>query len=130
MMALLRNHWLSVLVPIGLIAVLMPLAARAQTVEQFYAGKQIVLNVGSSTGGGYDVLARLMARHIGKFIPGKPNVIVQNMPGAGGLVAANHFYNVAPKDGSAIALMQRSSIGSETSRARLWCLWFGIRLPS
>lgn len=109
-MALLRNHRLFVLVPASLIAMLMPLAARAQSVEQFYAGKQIVINVGSSTGGGYDALARLMARHIGKFIPGKPSAVVQNMPGAGGLVASNHFYNVAAKDGSVIALMQRTAI--------------------
>lgn len=110
MMALLRNHMLFVLVPAVLITVLMPLAARAQSIEKFYAGKQIVINVGSSAGGGYDGLARLMARHIGKFIPGKPSAIVQNMPAAGGLVAANHFYNVAAKDGSVIALLQRTAI--------------------
>lgn len=83
---------------------------QAQAVESFYAGKQVVINVGSAAGGGYDAQARLMARHIGKYIPGNPTVIVQNRPGAGGLLAANHLFNVAPKDGTVIALLQRSVI--------------------
>jgi len=109
MMALLRNHALFVSM-IALTTAFLPQLVHAQSIEKFYAGKQIVINVGSSPGGGYDGLARLMARHIGKFIPGKPSAIVQNMPGAGGLVAANHFYNVANKDGSVIALLQRTAI--------------------
>jgi len=67
--------------------------------SNFYQGKTINLIVGSTTGGGYDLWARLLAQHLGKHIPGNPDVIVQNMPGAGSLVAANHLYNLAKPDG-------------------------------
>lgn len=95
------------------IVLTLPAAIQAQTVGQFYAGKQVVINVGSAPGGGYDAQARLMARHIGKYIPGSPNVIVQNRPGAGGLIAANYLYNTAPKDGTVIALLQRTTITAQ-----------------
>lgn len=72
--------------------------------------KKITINVGSAPGGGYDAQARLMSRYLGRHIPGNPGVIVQNVPGAGGLVAANNFYSMAPKDGSAIALLQRTAL--------------------
>jgi tripartite-type tricarboxylate transporter receptor subunit TctC len=65
----------------------------------FYQGKTVRVIVGSSTGGGYDLWARLMALHLGKHIPGNPVVVVQNMPGAGGIVAANYIYDVAKPDG-------------------------------
>ena len=81
--------------------------ARADTVADFYRGKDLTLIVGYGPGGGYDVFARLLARHLGKYIPGNPNVIVQNMPGAGSLRAANYLYNVAPKDGLTIGLLAR-----------------------
>src|SRR3954454_11312180 len=81
--------------------------ARAESLEEFYRGKRITLTVGYGPGGGYDVFARLLARHIGKYIPGNPSVIVQNMPGAGSLIAANYLYNVAPRDGTAFGLMAR-----------------------
>jgi tripartite-type tricarboxylate transporter receptor subunit TctC len=68
------------------------------------------LIVGASTGGGYDTQARLVARHLGKHIPGNPIIIVQNMPGAGSLAATNYIYNVAPNDGSVIALVQRTML--------------------
>jgi len=84
--------------------------AGAQSVAEFYAGKQITLIVGSTTGGGYDTQARLVARHIGRHIPGNPTVIVQNMPAAGSLAATNHMFNIAPKDGSTIALVQRGML--------------------
>ena len=83
-------------------------SAAAQT--DFYAGKQITLIVGASAGGGYDTQARLVARHIGRHIPGNPIVVVQNMPGAGSLAATNYIYNVAANDGSVIALVQRSML--------------------
>ena len=76
---------------------------QVDTVAQFYRGKQLNLIVGYGPGGGYDVYARLLARHFGKFIPGNPTVVVQNMPGAGSLRAVNYLYNIAPKDGTAIA---------------------------
>jgi tripartite-type tricarboxylate transporter receptor subunit TctC len=81
--------------------------ARADAVADFYRGKQISLIVGYGTGGGYDVYGRLIARHLGRHIPGNPNVVVQNMPGAGSLRAVNHLYNTAPKDGTAIATFGR-----------------------
>jgi tripartite-type tricarboxylate transporter receptor subunit TctC len=76
------------------------------SVAAFYKGRQTTIIVGSSPGGGYDTYARLLARHMGKHIPGNPNIIVQNMPGAGSNVAANYIYNVAPKDGSVIGAFQ------------------------
>jgi tripartite-type tricarboxylate transporter receptor subunit TctC len=78
--------------------------ARAQT--DFYAGKQISLLIGTTVGGGYDAYGRLVARHIGQHIPGNPTVIVKNMPGAGGLAAANYLYNRAPKDGTELLTVQ------------------------
>jgi tripartite-type tricarboxylate transporter receptor subunit TctC len=65
----------------------------------FYQGKTIRLVIGSSTGGGYDLWARVLARHYGKYIPGNPTIIVQNMPGAASIVATNYLYNVAKPDG-------------------------------
>jgi tripartite-type tricarboxylate transporter receptor subunit TctC len=82
----------------------------AQSVAEFYAGRQMSLTVGSTPGGGYDTQARLVARHLGKHIPGNPTIVVQNMPAAGSLAATNHMYNIAPKDGSAIALVQRGML--------------------
>jgi tripartite-type tricarboxylate transporter receptor subunit TctC len=67
----------------------------------------VSLIVGYGTGGGYDVYGRLIARYLGRHIPGQPNVVVQNMPGAGSLRAANHLYTTAPKDGSTIATFGR-----------------------
>ena len=77
----------------------------AQT--DFYAGRQITLLIGTTPGGGYDAYGRLLARHIGRHIPGKPAVIAKNMPGAGGVALANHLYNRAPKDGTEIGIVGR-----------------------
>ena len=75
----------------------------AQTsVADFYKGKSITILVGSSAGGGYDTWARLIARYMGKHMPGNPNFLVSNMPGAGSNLAANYIYNVAAKDGTFI----------------------------
>jgi len=71
----------------------------------FYEGKTIHLIVGTETGGGYDIYARTVARHIGRHIPGKPHVIVQNMPGAGSAKAADFLFSMAPKDGLTIGLI-------------------------
>jgi tripartite-type tricarboxylate transporter receptor subunit TctC len=73
-----------------------------KAVADFYRGKTIRLITGGSAGGGYDIYSRFIARYIGKFIPGNPNVIVENMPGAGMVPAANHLYGVAAKDGTVI----------------------------
>lgn len=83
-------------------------SARADAVTDFYKGRQVLLIVGYSPGGGYDVYARLVARHIGKKIPGEPTVVVQNMPGAGSLRGANHIYTNAPRDGTAFGTFSRN----------------------
>jgi tripartite-type tricarboxylate transporter receptor subunit TctC len=82
----------------------------AESVAEFYSGKQITLIVGASAGGGYDTQARLVARHLGKNVPGNPTIIVQNMPGAGSLTATNYIQNAAPKDGTVIALVMRGML--------------------
>ena len=73
-------------------------------VANFYKGRQVMLLVGSGAGGTYDLSARALARHIGSHIPGNPSVVVQNVPGAGGLTLANQIYNISPRDGSVFAL--------------------------
>jgi len=82
--------------------------ARAE--PPFYAGKQITLIAGSAVGGGYDLLTRLMARHLARHIEGNPAIIVQNMPAAASLAATNYVSNTAPKDGTVIALIQRGML--------------------
>jgi tripartite-type tricarboxylate transporter receptor subunit TctC len=77
-----------------------PTPVRSDEVSDFYAGKSVQLVIGYATGGGYDDYARMLGRHIGRHIPGNPTVVVQNMPGAGSIRAANYLYNVAPKDGT------------------------------
>ena len=71
--------------------------------DDFYKGRQVTMLVGNNPGTAYDASARLVARHFGRAIPGKPTIVVQNMPGATGLIATNYVWNIAPKDGSAIA---------------------------
>src|SRR5262245_56271014 len=80
----------------------------AEPVADFYKGKTVRLIVGYGPGSGYDVYARLLERHLGKHIPGRPDVITQNMDGAGSMRAANFIYNAAPKDGTAIGMVSRS----------------------
>jgi tripartite-type tricarboxylate transporter receptor subunit TctC len=84
------------------------LPASADAVADFYKGKRIAMMVGSEPGGGYDSYARLVTRHLGRFIPGNPEFIVQNMPGGGGIRVTNNLYNVAPKDGTAMGTVQRA----------------------
>jgi tripartite-type tricarboxylate transporter receptor subunit TctC len=80
--------------------------AMAASVADFYKGRTVTVVVGYSTAASYDLYARLLARHIGRHLPGRPNVIVQNMPGGSSLRAANYIYNVAPKDGSMIGVIR------------------------
>lgn len=93
---------------------LLPLAgalpAAADPVADFYKGKDVNIIVGSSAGGGYDTYSRLLGRHIGEHIPGNPNIVVQNMPGGGGLVAANHIFNSAEKDGTVFGNIRAGTI--------------------
>jgi tripartite-type tricarboxylate transporter receptor subunit TctC len=88
--------------------VLGALPARADEVADFYRGRQVDVIVGYGPGGGYDIYARLLARHLGRFIPGAPDVIVRNMPGAGSLRAVNYLYKIAPKDGATIGTFSRN----------------------
>jgi tripartite-type tricarboxylate transporter receptor subunit TctC len=81
--------------------------AQAQSVAEFYTGKTINLAIGFTPGGGYDLYGRLVARHLGKHIPGNPQIVAQNMPGAGSMRAAQHLFSVAPKDGTALATFGR-----------------------
>ncbi|MDB5650698.1 MAG: tripartite tricarboxylate transporter family receptor [Hyphomicrobiales bacterium] len=86
------------------------LAGAVTAAAQDMTGKTISLLVGTTTGGGYDVYARVLARHWGRHIPGNPNFVVKNMPGAGGLTMVNYLYNQAPRDGTEIATMQSGVI--------------------
>jgi len=91
----------------ALAVVLATKPVRSAGVEDFYKGKTVSLLIGYSVGGGYDAYGRLVARHLGRHIPGNPSVVPQNMTGAGSLKAANYLYSVAPKDGSVIGTFSR-----------------------
>jgi tripartite-type tricarboxylate transporter receptor subunit TctC len=80
-------------------------AANAQTPAQFYKGKMLSLIVPNAPGGSFDVYARLVASHLGRFIPENPSIIAQNMPGAAGMQAANYIYGIAPKDGTVLSVL-------------------------
>lgn len=84
-------------------------SANAQSPAEFYKGKNIDLYVGYSAGGGYDLYARTLARHMGKHIPGNPTIVPKNMTGAGSLVLANWLYNIGPKDGTAFGIIGRGT---------------------
>ena len=104
------RSWLAVTVvaACGIVLAAGTQPVRAQNaIADFYRGRTVTLTVGYSSGGGYDTYARIVARHMGKHIPGNPQVVVQNAPGAGSMRAANTLYNVAPKDGTAIGMFGR-----------------------
>ena len=94
---------------VALAALFLATGAQAQPADQFFARKTITINIGYTAGGSYDLYGRLVAKHLGKHIPGQPNVVAQNMPGAGSLKAANYTYEVAPKDGTALAVFVESA---------------------
>ena len=81
----------------------------AQTPAEFYKGKNVEMLVGYSTGGAYDLYARMIAKHLGKHIPGNPTVVVKNVDGAGSLRLTNSLYNALPKDGTVIAAIGRGT---------------------
>ena len=139
----------------GLIAMLCWLGGfvapgRADAVSDFYKGKDLRLIISSTVGGGYDVYARTIARHLGRHIPGNPNIVPQNMPGAGGIAAANHIYAIAPKDGSVIAAIQNtvpfepffenkaavfdaaklSWLGTPTTEVGMYIVWHASKVKS
>ena len=92
----------------GLVALCAP--AAAQSVEDFYKGKIIRFLVGYGAGTGYDVYMRVVQRHIAKHLPGRPTIVPENMPGAGGLVMTNYLYNVAARDGTVIGMPSRNLV--------------------
>ena len=89
--------------------VLLVRTADALALEPSFSGQRLTIAVSTTTGGSYDYYARLVSRHIGRFLNGAPTTVVANMPGAGGVIEANWLYNVAPKDGSAIAIIPLSA---------------------
>jgi tripartite-type tricarboxylate transporter receptor subunit TctC len=90
------------------LASLTPCLADADPVADFYRGKDLRLIISASVGGGYDVYARVVAKHLADHLAGHPVIVPQNMPSGGGIAAANHLYNVAERDGSVIAAMQNT----------------------
>jgi tripartite-type tricarboxylate transporter receptor subunit TctC len=111
--------------------VLAAVPGHAQTPEEFYRGKTLNLIIPNAPGGSFDLYARLAANHLGRFIPGHPAIVPQNMPGAAGMQAANYLASVAPKDGTVLAVLVPnitlaqilgvSSIGYDTRRLN----WIG-----
>src|SRR4051812_1176185 len=98
-----------------------PSIGGAQPAADFYRGKTVQLLIGYTVGGNYDLSARILARHIGRYIPGNPTVVPQNMAGAGSLRLANLLYNVAPKDGTTFGMVGRGVsmeplLGTDTSK--------------
>jgi tripartite-type tricarboxylate transporter receptor subunit TctC len=115
---------------IGAVCGVRPCAA--DEIGDFYAGKTITILVGYEAGGGYDLYARLAAQFLGRYLPGQPAVIVQNMPGAGGLKAAHFLLDVAPKDGTTLGIPSQTIVFdtcSATARASTpaafsgWAAW-------
>jgi len=94
-------------IPAGIAAALAALPAAAQAPS--LAGKSVTMVIGFGPGGGYDAWGRVMARHIGKHLPGNPTVVPQNMPGGGSFNAANHIYTIAPKDGTVLGIIARDA---------------------
>src|SRR5579863_1847630 len=94
----------------GSIACLVFGAAMAQAPDAAFAGKTVTMFIGFGPGGGYDLWARVIARHLGKHLPGNPAVVPQNLEGAGSYRAANFIYNVAPKDGTTIGAISRDAV--------------------
>jgi tripartite-type tricarboxylate transporter receptor subunit TctC len=99
---------LSYLQSCAVLAVALALAPAPAAAQDTFAGKTVTISVGFGPGGGYDLYARVLARHLGRHLPGHPTVVVSNMPGAASIRAANYIANVAPKDGSALGIVAQS----------------------
>src|SRR5499425_149293 len=132
------------------LAALAPASAHADAVADFYKGKEVRLIISASIGGGYDIYARAVAKHLGQHLPGNPTIVPQNMPAAGGIGAANHLYNVAAKDGTVIALFQNTVplepffenraaqfeaakfgwLGTPTTETAMYLFWHGSRIKT
>jgi tripartite-type tricarboxylate transporter receptor subunit TctC len=94
------------------------ISARADQVADFYHGKSLSLIIGTSSGNDYDFRARLLARHLGKHIPGEPTIVPQNMPGVGGVKAANYLASIAPRDGTTLHMIMSNMMSSEAIGAQ------------
>jgi tripartite-type tricarboxylate transporter receptor subunit TctC len=93
------------------------LPTQADDAAEFYKTHNLVFGVPNSAGGGYDVYARALGRHLGKHIPGKPSIVIQNLPAAGGMVLANQLYNTAPKDGSYIGMIRGTVVHEQVFKS-------------
>lgn len=127
-----RNIWLPISIIVGLVLIAGATPAMA---DDFYQGKTIRFIVGFAAGGGFDTYSRMIARHIGKHIPGNPDTIVENMTGAGSLIAANYIYNKADPDGLTIGnfigpLVLQDAVGNKASKfdGRKFG-WLGVPTP-
>ncbi|HEY6259155.1 MAG TPA: hypothetical protein VIY51_25540 [Xanthobacteraceae bacterium] len=129
---------------------LCPAPARADEVADFYRGKELRLIIGASVGGGYDIYARAIAKHLSDHIPGNPAIVPQDMPAGGGLAAANHIYNVASRDGTVIGAMQNTVpfepffnnrqaqfdatkinwLGTPTSEVAMYLVWHASKIQT
>jgi tripartite-type tricarboxylate transporter receptor subunit TctC len=110
--SIIRQPRLAALATLALALPALAVAPAQADVSGFYKGKTINGVIGYPPGGGYDLYMRTLARHMGRHLPGNPNIVPRNMPGAGSLVAANYIYNTAPKDGSAIGIFASSTLFS------------------
>src|SRR5688572_1507420 len=108
MMIVGRNRWRARAVVLA-VMLLLPQAVSAQTADQFFKGKTVNLYIGFGPGGTYDYYGRLVARYLGRHLPGEPTVVAQSMPGSGGLRAANYLFSAAPKDGTAIGVIPQTA---------------------
>ncbi len=104
------------LAALGVLAqvMMLPAPAAAQD-DDFYRGKTITIIIPIGPGGAYDAYARLISRHLGKYLPGNPTIIARNMPGAGGVIASNYVYNVAPQDGTTLTIITSSFANEQLS---------------
>src|SRR4051812_22085836 len=95
---------------VGVTLCAAPMARASEAdIEAFYRGKTVQMVVAFGAGGGYDLLARLLGRHMAKHVPGNPVFVTQNMPGAGGKVAGNWLYNIAARDGSVMGIVDQGA---------------------
>src|SRR5215468_66213 len=99
-------------------AALLVLACHPVPAQDFYAGKTISLSTHSTVGAGYDTYLRLLSRHMGKYIPGRPGFVVLNQPGAGGLLAVNYAAKVAPQDGTFLTIISQGLLVLEATGGR------------
>jgi tripartite-type tricarboxylate transporter receptor subunit TctC len=104
------EYWARIILGVMLVSLILALPLHAQTPKNFYEGKTITFLVGSSAGGGTDLTARVIARHIQRYIPGKARIDVANKPGAGGMIAANELYNLKKPDGLSISTLNTGSL--------------------